>query len=110
MRRTARGTVATNPGLKIGAPGEGAFPIVGIGASAGGLEAITKFLEHLLGRPHQRAKFSWDGREFILSMSIADVPNKNANASWVHDADFSLPNGHGLYEEIASQTSSTLAI
>jgi hypothetical protein len=64
----------------------------------------------VLGRPHQRAKFSWDGREFILSMSIADVPNKNANASWVHDADFSLPNGHGLYEEIASQTSSTLAI
>lgn len=64
----------------------------------------------VLGRPHQRAKFSWDGREFILSMSIADFPNKNANAPWVHDADFSLPNGLGLYEEIASQTSSTLAI
>jgi hypothetical protein len=64
----------------------------------------------VLGRPHQRAKFSWDGREFILSMSIADVPNKNANALWIHDADFSLPNGQGLYEKIASQTSSALAI
>jgi hypothetical protein len=64
----------------------------------------------VLGRPHQRAKFTWDGREFILSMSIADFPNKNANALWTHDANFSLPNGQGLYEEIASQTTSTLAI
>ncbi|MDH4260118.1 MAG: hypothetical protein OEW16_07415 [Gammaproteobacteria bacterium] len=64
----------------------------------------------VLGRPHQRAKFTWDGREFILSMSIADFPNKSANVPWTHDADFSLPNGQGLYEEIASQTTSTLAI
>ena len=64
----------------------------------------------VLGRSHQRAKFAWDGREFVLSMSIADFQNKNANAPWTHDADFSLPNGFGLYEEIASQTTSTLAI
>lgn len=64
----------------------------------------------VLGRAHHRAKFAWDGRDCILSMSIADFPNKNANPPWIHDANFSLPNGHGLYEEIASQTSETLAI
>lgn len=64
----------------------------------------------VLGRSHRRAKFTWDGREFILSMSIAEFPNGNAKAPWAHDADFSLPNGQGLYEEIASQTTSTLAI
>jgi|SRR5882672_2753419 len=64
----------------------------------------------VLGRAHQRAKFAWDGRDFVLSMSIADFPIKNANPSWTHDADFSLPNGQGLFDEIASQTSSTLAI
>jgi hypothetical protein len=55
-----------------------------------------------LGNPHERVTFSWDGRECILTISTAKFPNRNANAPWTHRAHASLPNGHGLFEEIAS--------
>src|SRR5439155_2090423 len=42
--RVEKSPASTEPSLKTPAP---AFPIVGIGASAGGLEAITHLLEHL---------------------------------------------------------------
>jgi hypothetical protein len=64
----------------------------------------------VVGRGHERAKFVWDGKEFILSVSFATFPTKNANVPWTHDADITLPNGHGLFEEIASQAQSVLAI
>jgi hypothetical protein len=66
--------------------------------------------ELVLGRGHDQLKFTWDGREAILSVSVAKVPNKNALPSWTHDADFSLPNGDGVYAEIASQSVDMLAI
>lgn len=64
----------------------------------------------VLGHAHERVKFSWDGREFILSISFGTFKNKNAPAAWTHDADVSLPNGHGLFEEIASNAEQMLAI
>ena len=64
----------------------------------------------VLGHTHDRVRFSWDGREFILSISFGTFPNKNASAAWTHDADISLPNGHGLYEEISSHAAQMLAI
>lgn len=64
----------------------------------------------VLGHAHERVKFSWDGREFILSISFGTFPNKNGSASWTHDADISLPKGNGLYEEIASNATRMLAI
>ncbi|SRR5712691_2047607 len=72
-------------------------------------EAFGSFVA-VLGRAHERAKFSWDGRESLLSISLGSFPNKNAPAAWAHDADISLPNGHGLYEEIASNAAQMLAI
>jgi len=66
--------------------------------------------ELVLGRSHERLKFTWDGRDSILSVSFAKFPNKNATVAWTHDADFSLPNGKGVYAEIASQSVDMLAI
>jgi hypothetical protein len=66
--------------------------------------------ELLLGRGHDHLKFTWNGREAILSVSFAKLQNKNAMPDWTHDADFSLPNGDGVYAEIASQSVDMLAI
>jgi hypothetical protein len=63
-----------------------------------------------LGRGHDQLRFIWDGREAILSVSFAKVQNKSAVPSWTHDADISLPNGDGVYAEIASQSVDMLAI
>jgi hypothetical protein len=60
--------------------------------------------ELVVGRGHERLKFTWDGRDFILSVSFASSRNKEAPTPWIHDAYFSLPKGEGLYAEIASQT------
>ena len=66
-------------------------------------------LELVLGTGHERVKFTWDGRESILSVSLAKAGNKNANVAWTHDADISLPKGEGLLEEIASNAQQMLA-
>jgi hypothetical protein len=66
--------------------------------------------EIIVGRGHDQLKFTWDGRESILSVSCAKVQNKNAAPLWTHDADFSLPNADGVYAEIASQSVNMLAI
>jgi hypothetical protein len=64
----------------------------------------------VLGHARKRVKFSWDGREFMLSVSFANFPTKNARANWIHHADISLPNGKGLYQDIALNTADLLAI
>jgi hypothetical protein len=66
-------------------------------------------LELVLGLGHERVKFTWDGRDSILSVSFARATNKNANVSWTHDADISLPKGEGLFAEIASNAQQMLA-
>src|SRR5688572_11394890 len=63
----------------------------------------------VVGRGHERAKFDWDGKEFILSVSFSTFTAKKANAPWTHDVGISLPNGHGLFEEITSEAKSILA-
>ena len=64
----------------------------------------------VLCRGRDQLKFSWDGREEILSVSFAKVLDQSAVPSWTHDADFSLPKGDGVYAEIASQSVDMLAI
>ena len=54
------------------------------------------------GDGHRRVQCQWDGKESLLSISFADLMNQNSVAKWTHDADISLPNGVGIYEEIAS--------
>lgn len=66
--------------------------------------------ELVLGKGHDQIRFTWDGKDAILSVSVANVQNKNAAPNWTHDADFSLPNGEGVYAEIASQSVNMLAI
>jgi hypothetical protein len=65
--------------------------------------------ELVLGRSHEHIKFIWDGRDSVLSVSFATVTNENANPSWTHDANISLPNGDGLFAEIASNVEQMLA-
>jgi len=50
-----------------------------------------------------RLKFSWDGRDSLLSVAFANFQHKGVAAPWIHDADLSLPKGEGVYAEIASQ-------
>jgi|SRR6185369_58115 len=58
----------------------------------------------IVGRSHEKLKFTWDGRESILSVSFGSVTNKKDIPNWTHDADVSLPYGEGVFEEIASQS------
>ena len=55
-----------------------------------------------VGKPHSKVLFEWDGKESILSISFARLTNQNENPEWVHDAKISLPDGEGIYQEIAS--------
>jgi hypothetical protein len=66
--------------------------------------------ELVLGRAKQHVKFTWDGKDSILSISLATIQNQNSIAQWVNDANISLPNGEGLYEEIWSECVNLLAI
>jgi hypothetical protein len=66
--------------------------------------------ELVLEKGQDQLKFAWNGRDAILSVSFAKVPHKNAIPSWTHDANLSLPNGDGVYAEIASQSVDMLAI
>ena len=66
--------------------------------------------ELIVGRGHDQLKFTWNGKESILSLSFAKVQNITTRPEWTHDADFSLPGGEGLYAEIASQSVDMLAI
>src|SRR5919108_5693940 len=63
-----------------------------------------------LSRGHRRVRFAWDGRDATLSISFAHIESSSdSNVNWTHDANISLPNGEGLYEEIASESASMLA-
>jgi hypothetical protein len=59
--------------------------------------------ELILGSGHDRLRFVWDGKESILSLFTSRIGSSSDVPRWVHDADFSLPNSTGLFEEIASQ-------
>lgn len=65
--------------------------------------------ELVVSRGHERLKFTWDGRDSILSVSFARSVNKNAPAPWIHDASLRLPEGEGIYAEIMSQTTNVLS-
>ena len=62
----------------------------------------------VLGTDHQRVRFSWDGKESVLAIAMADVQNTSSTCNWVQDAHVSLPNGEGLFAEIASEACSML--
>jgi hypothetical protein len=60
----------------------------------------------LFGRGKREVQFAWDGRDAVLSIGFRD----NDDKQWTHDAYVSVPNGEGLYAEIASQATSMLAV
>ncbi len=66
--------------------------------------------ELVLGKAKHRVKFTWDGKEAILSISFATLQNQNSIPSWTHDANISLPKGEGIYAEIWSESTNILAI
>ena len=63
----------------------------------------------VLGTAHNRVKFDWDGKEFVLSVSTAAVANQNGIENWQFEANIRLPNGEGLFEEISSKATELLA-
>lgn len=64
----------------------------------------------VVGLPHDRLKFVWDGRDEVLTVSVGKRPNASGPMAWVHEMNVSLPKGEGVYEEIASNTLDILAI
>ena len=60
----------------------------------------------VLARGGKSARFVWDARESLLSISFGARGAK----SWTHDANTSLPAGDGLFQEIASEAENLLAI
>jgi hypothetical protein len=62
-----------------------------------------------VGRAHARVQFAWDGKESVLAVSTAKMHNVGARPTWTHDANISLPNGEGLFAEIASEALNLLA-
>ena len=67
----------------------------------------------VVGLPHDRLKFAWDGRDEILIVSVGKGSNNSGPMTWVHEMNISLPKGEGaerVYEEIASNTLDILAI
>lgn len=63
----------------------------------------------VFGRPHERVRFVWDGRENTLEVLIGKFPNSSQPAAWVHEMFVSLPDGQGVFEEIASNAVDILA-
>jgi hypothetical protein len=59
----------------------------------------------VLDRGHKQVRFAWDGRDALLSLDFRE----NREGTWIHDASISIPNGEGLYAEIASQATGMLA-
>ncbi|MEP6608978.1 MAG: hypothetical protein ABJA83_09900, partial [Burkholderiaceae bacterium] len=64
----------------------------------------------VVGRAHDRLKFSWDGREFFLDVSRSGFANLSATPAWRHVANTKLLNGQGLFDEILSRTRKEFAI
>ena len=61
----------------------------------------------LIGRcGTRRASFAWNPSDAVLSVSYAGAED----SALVHDAHVSVPNGEGLYAEIASEATSLLAV
>ena len=54
----------------------------------------------------RRASFAWNPSGAVLSVSYASADDR----ALVHDAFISVPNGEGLYAEIASEATSLLAV
>jgi hypothetical protein len=63
----------------------------------------------VFGRPHERVRFVWDGRESTLEVLVGKFHNSSQPANWVHERFVSLPGGQGVFEEIASGAIDILA-
>lgn len=64
----------------------------------------------VVGLPHDRLKFVWDGRDEILTVCVGKGRNASGPMAWVHEMNVSLPKGEGVYEEIVSNTLDIFAI
>jgi hypothetical protein len=61
--------------------------------------------ELIFAKGHKHTRFVWDGKQQLLSVSVANVTNANALVmSWAPDGDHRVPNGDGLFAYIASRT------
>jgi len=75
-----------------------------------------QYLPHAFGsfvvvlmRKREYLRLTWDGKDFLLSVSVAARDPSGGLSPWVHDADISLPEGAGLYEEMASEAENIFA-
>jgi hypothetical protein len=56
----------------------------------------------VFGARHQKARFSWDGKEQILTAEYQKVQNESVEGAWEHDAYVSVSPTEGVFAEIGS--------
>jgi hypothetical protein len=63
-----------------------------------------------LGRPHERVRFTWEGRDATLGVEFQRLKSQQDKAAWVHDAYISFPNHADVYAEIGSESCRMLTV
>ena len=63
----------------------------------------------VLAKNHKMARFSWDGRESILTIAYQTVQNQAAAGTWQHDAYISVPREEDVFAEIGSNVEAMLS-
>jgi hypothetical protein len=56
----------------------------------------------VFGARHKKARFSWDGKEQILTVEYQKVQNESVEGAWEHDAYVSVSPTEGVFAEIGS--------
>ena len=56
----------------------------------------------VLARSHARAKFSWDGKDSILTVEYLKAGSSDFPATWTHDAYIRVPDQGAVFAEVGS--------
>ncbi len=62
----------------------------------------------VLAKGHTKVRFSWDGKESILTVERQNVQNKSVVGTWEHDAFIQAPSADAVFAEIGSNAETML--
>jgi hypothetical protein len=62
----------------------------------------------VLAKGHTKLRFSWDGRESILTVEWQEVRSRAIVGKWEHDAFIQVPSADAVFAEIGSNAETML--
>jgi hypothetical protein len=62
----------------------------------------------VLTKGHAKVRFTWDGKESILTIDFQKVQTKAETGTWQHDAYSSVPSAQDVFAEIGSEAKTML--